>query len=265
MNAAMPSSAAFQQAFARALLADDPSDEAPAWMRALIAQPGFAVYRNTVICGCVDALRANYPAVATLVGDDWFDAAATHHARATPPSTPVLLDYGRGFADFLAGFPPAMELPWLADVARLDRFHTEAHAAPDARPTDPAAVAALGAAALSRVVLRPHPSARWAWFDDSPAAAIWQRSRAGQDLSELDWQPDGMLVVRPRDRVDAVPLGRAACVLLDGCAAGLPLAEAALVALEADRNADLRGVIAALLSAGAFVQGVDDDRRGESE
>lgn len=42
----------------------------------LVAQPGFAVYRNTVIKGRIDALQANYPAVARLIGEEWFRAAA---------------------------------------------------------------------------------------------------------------------------------------------------------------------------------------------
>ena len=100
----------------------------------LVAQPGFAVYRNTVMKGCVDALQANYPSIAGLVGEAWFRAAAVVHARAHPPLRPTLLDYGAGFAEFLAAFEPARELPYLPDVARLDRCWTDAHVARDEVP-----------------------------------------------------------------------------------------------------------------------------------
>jgi hypothetical protein len=66
----------------------------------LPAPPAFAVYRNTVMKGCIDALQANYPAVARLVGEEWFRAAAAVYARANPPRVPMLAEYGEGFASF---------------------------------------------------------------------------------------------------------------------------------------------------------------------
>ena len=73
----------YQDAFAQALLAEDRA--VPPQLAYLVAQPGFAVYRNTVLKGCIDALQANFPAVARLVGDDWFRAAASVHARSALP------------------------------------------------------------------------------------------------------------------------------------------------------------------------------------
>ena len=73
----------FQDGVVQALLA--PHDAAPDHLRALTDQPGFAVYRNTVLKGCIDALQANFPAVVRLVGEEWFRAVAALHARAQPP------------------------------------------------------------------------------------------------------------------------------------------------------------------------------------
>lgn len=65
----------FQDAFALALL--DPLVQPAARIAQLARQPGFAVYRNTVMKACIDALQANFPSVARLVGEAWFRAAAT--------------------------------------------------------------------------------------------------------------------------------------------------------------------------------------------
>ena len=110
-------------ALAQAIWSEAPADEAPAITR----HPAFAVYRNTVLKGCVDALQANYPAVARLVGDDWFQSAATLYARTHPPVDGRLVLYGADFADFLARMEATHQLPYLTPVARLDRMWTLSH------------------------------------------------------------------------------------------------------------------------------------------
>jgi hypothetical protein len=245
----------FQDGFARALLVAElqPDDHAPEIAR-LVAQPAFAVYRNTVMKGCIDALQANYPSVARLVGEEWFRAAAAIFVRAHLPAHPTLAVYGEGFADFLAGFEPAAELPYLPGVARLDRFWTEAHTAPDEVPIEAAAVARLGPEALARTVLRPHASARWSWFDAQPIATLWRRNRYPDqsDQAEIDWHAEGGLVVRPAAAVENVALDAAGCAFLDACASGGTLADAAAAALAEDAAADLARLMARLLEAGAF-------------
>lgn len=254
----------FQDAFAAALLAPATSDPAPLAeqpaMAQLVTQPGFAVYRNTVLKGCIDALQANYPAVSRLVGEAWFRAAAAVYVPNALPRHPSLLDYGDGFAGFLAHFAPARELPYLAGVARLDRFWTEAHIARDETPVAAAAVARLSPQELARTALRPHASARWAWFDGQPVRSIWQRNRPrapaiedGADATnDFAWQGEGVLVVRPHAAVAWLPLDRAGCAFLDACAAGGTLAAAAAAAHAADAHTDLAALMAQTLAAGAF-------------
>lgn len=243
--------AQFQDAFAHALFAQDapPRDD----MAALAAQPAFAVYRNTVSKACIDALLANYPAVARLTGEAWFRAAAAIHVREALPATPMLLEYGGDFARFLAGFAPAAELPYLPDVARLDRLWTEAHTAASEPVAEPSAVARLTPDALASAVLRPHAAARWAWFEGGPIYTIWSRNRdAAPSEGVLDWKSEGALLVRPRDAVEWLALEAGGCAFLDACAAGRPLGEAAVAALAAQPRADLREMMSTLLGAGAF-------------
>lgn len=251
MNTLPGALARFQDAFAQALFA--PDAESAAEVAELAAQSAFAVYRNTVMKGCIDALRANYPTVVRLVGDEWFRAAAAIYVREALPSEATLLHYGAGFADFLARFQPAAELPYLPGVARLDRFWTEAHAAPDDDVLDPVAVAGLAPEALAAKVLQPHPAARWAWFGDGPIYTIWSRNRTDAPADAgLDWRPEGALLVRPRHAVEWIALAAAGCAFLDACATGETLAEAAQAALRVQRDADLTQLMSALLKAGAF-------------
>lgn len=248
MNSAL---AEFQDAFSQALFAGDAT--AGNALATLVSQPGFAVYRNTVTKGCIDALRANYPAVARLVGEEWFRAAAAEFVRARLPEHPTLLYYGAGFGDFLRGFPLAAELSYLAQVARLDRFWTEAHAARDAEALLPDMLSTLSPEELAETVLHPHPAARWAFFESQPIYSIWRRNRELADgESELDWLGEGALLTRPASAVCWQALDAAGCAFLDACARGEPLGAAAAVALAVNPNTDLARLMASLLEARAF-------------
>ncbi len=245
--------AAFQDAFAAALGADVSAPQ----MASLAAQPGFIVYRNTVMKGCVDALLANYPAVARLVGDEWFRAAAAFFARDHLPVRPALVEYGDEFPDFLAAFEPAAELPYLADVARVERLWTEAHIAGDEEALAAGALASVSADRMACAVLRPHASARWAWFAGQPIFSIWRCNRDGADpgdLQTLAWRAEGVLLVRPGGSVQALELGAGGCAFMDACAVGSRLSDAGVAALDAEPQVDLAALLAQLLRAGAFAQ-----------
>ena len=243
---------AFQDGFAAAVWAAEPAASAP-WLAALQAQPGFAVYRNTVLKGCIDALQASYPTVCQLVGEAWFRAAAEVYARTRPPRDGVLVDYGNGFAGFLAQFPPAADLPYLGAVARLDRCWTEAHLAADAPTLQAAWLAQQAPEALALLRLQPHPAARWHWCAEHPAYQLWQRQRASLPWDDqLSWQGEGALLTRPHDAVQWSPLPHAGCALLDACAAGATFEDAAAQALQTDPGADLPALVALLLRTGAL-------------
>ena len=242
--------AAFQDAFAQALLHPHLADEAVA---SLVAQPTFAVYRNTVLKGCVDALAAGYPSVCRLVGTDWFRGAAADFARLHPPQRAMLIDYGVAFVEALAASEPGADLPYLAGVARLDRAWTESHAAADATPVAPDAVARLAPADFVRTRLVPHPAARWAWFESLPVVTIWSCTRVGTAVpAELEWRGEGVLITRPRDVVEWIALDRAGCAFMSACGAGRTVADAAMSAVIADPGVDLAALMARTLTCGAF-------------
>ncbi len=245
--------ARFQDDFVEALLAAH--DTSPSSLHALTLQPGFSVYRNTVMKGCVDALQANFPAVRKLVGEEWFRAAAALYVRGQPPNDARLLQYGERFPGFLRDFPPAAELPYLAGVAQLDRFWTEAHAACDADTLAPSVLVGLPAEQLGALVLAPHPAARWGWFDEQPIYTLWRRNREEHGMNEDDdvnWHGEGALITRSGGPVQWTSLDAAGCAFLDACRTREPLALAAEAALAHDAHTDLAQLMALLLEAGAF-------------
>jgi hypothetical protein len=236
--------ARFQDDFAEALYderAFAPADHA-----------AFAIYRNTAMRACLDALEANYPAVVCLVGRDWFRAAAAIHVSQSPPRDGRLFAYGADFPDFIEHFPPASGMPYLTDVARLDRRWGESLVAADAGVLDAASMATLGPDGLAALRLRVHPATR-TFAAASPAVTIWQASRAGVAVgADLAWQAECAIVTRCHHEVGVVPVDASVLRFLEAIAEGVSLADAALstVAIHPDARIDL--ILASLLNAGAF-------------
>lgn len=239
---------AYEDAFVSALM--DPAAPGP---DGLAIQAAFAVYRNTVMKGCVDALQGNYPAVTRLLGEQGFRAIASAFVRIHPPGTPLMVSYGEGFDAFLSAHEVAVELPYLPAVAKLDRFWTQCHLARSGPVLPVDALTGMDPDAIAACVLHVHPAARWEYFEDCPAYSIWSRNRvedANQD--DLDWQAEGALLTRPFDSVQWTTLDAGACALLDSCARGQSLDDAAAECLRRNPEADLTRIIATLLRHGAF-------------
>ncbi|WP_143328493.1 HvfC/BufC N-terminal domain-containing protein, partial [Caballeronia terrestris] len=96
-----------QSAFAMAIL--HPEYPIPPGLTGPDGEPSarrFAVYRNNVVAGLCDALKAAYPATRRIVGDEFFAAMARAYVLREPPRSPVMLRYGEGFADFVGAFEP---------------------------------------------------------------------------------------------------------------------------------------------------------------
>lgn len=244
--------AQFQDAFALALRGGEESG-LQAWLD--IQAPGLAVYRNNVAKASVDALLANYPTIERLVGGAWLRACAGAFLSDSPPASPVLADYGAGFATFLGTFGPAADMPYLASVARLDRLWFEAHAAADAEPMSPGALPQDGEG-LAGARLRLHPSVRLAFFDH-PAASIWRLNRppaepSDEDLAAIAWRAEGLMLVRSGGEVRSRLLNASDHRFLSLCAAGEPLEGCATGALERDPSFDVAALVADLFELETF-------------
>ncbi|HEU0310741.1 MAG TPA: DNA-binding domain-containing protein [Sphingomicrobium sp.] len=231
--------ASFQKAFAAAAMTE--------------GQPGimfrshaFAVYRNTSARGAVEALRASYPTVDALIGSEMFTEVALDFRRGCPPNGPVLSDYGANFADYLALQPWTSELPYLADVGRLDWLWLESFLA-------------AGAETLPRPLdttshIRLHPAARFVWLE-TPALTIWQAHRdpAGFDELEPEWRAEGALFARPGLHVRVEPIEPDCHRLLLCASAPIRIGDLAAAVGEAYPDSDVPELLRRCIAAGALI------------
>ena len=241
-----------QTAFAEALLEPEAALP-PAIARAAspAAKRRFDVYRNNVTSSLIEALKASFPVVCRLVGEDFFKAAATLYVRQDPPRSPLLFRYGASFADFLEGFPPAASVPYLGDVARLEWAWLQAYHAEDRAPLPIQDLAAFPQESLPALRFTLHPSfsllrSRW------PLVSLWAAVRAQREDPNIDMsQGEEAVLLRPEDQVMVQLLPAGACNFLSALAAGRSLGEAAQLAAEQHSGFDLAHHLQGLFTLGA--------------
>lgn len=211
----------------------------------LLSPRRFAVYRNNVIVGLVDALQAAYPVVYRLVGAEFFRVMGTYFVRRDPPSSPVLLHYGESFPDFLGIFEPVAHLPWLPDVARLERARLEAYHAAEAKPAD---LASIDPARFGQLCLTLHPSLRVA-TSRFAARTIWQANLAATPPAEIDpTGPEDTLLIRPDAQVLALPLAPGGAAFIAALQHGQPVMAAALEGISQNPRFDIAGTVSLLIA-----------------
>jgi hypothetical protein len=241
----------FETSFAGALLdADRPIPSNIVGHGAAVPARRFAVYRNNVATGLAKALENRFPVVGKLIGEEFFAAMALAFVRVKPPHSPLLATYGDEFPCFIAAFEPARELPYLADVARLEAARTRAYHAADAAPVGADRFANLDDNAIGDIRIDMHPSAGIV-RSPYPIVTIWAMNSGEQELAPIEaWRSEDALVCRPQLEVQvrAMPPGGAAFLL--ALAAGQPLGNAAEAALADDPDFDLAGNLAGLIGSG---------------
>lgn len=209
----------------------------------------FAVYRNNMRGALVEALAVRYPVVQRLVGEEFFRAMARDFALSHLPASPVLINYGGNFPDFIASFEPAGGLPYLPDVARLESAYWQAYHAADEKPAgeelfrslDPITLAErrIRFIASTHVIASPHP-----------VVGIWEAHAEDGEVKPVDLsQAEDALVSRPALAVEVRRLPPGAVAFISSLMQGAMLGEAAENAVEASAEFDLARNLAGLIQA----------------
>jgi hypothetical protein len=130
------------------------------------------IYRNHAVATVGAVLESAFPVVCRLVDKRFFAYAAHEYLREHPPPSRRLVECGAEFADFLAGFEPCKDLPYLADVARFEWTLTTAATVREPPSLKIEALAGISpeGAALLKLALQPSVS----YFASGwPIDAIW--------------------------------------------------------------------------------------------
>lgn len=158
-----------------------------------------AIYGDGYCLRLIEALQANYPAMAKLLGESEFAELGTAYVRANDSRFASIRYYGAGLSEFLATQPEYAAAPVLAELARWEWTMTEVFDAADAASIDASALAQVEPSHWGDLAFEFHPSVRrlvlqwnvpqiWrALTDDAdrPQAAL-----QGEPTSWLLWRQD---------------------------------------------------------------------------
>ena len=240
------------------------------------------VYRNGFLRACIDALRANYPSVEQLAGEERFPALARPYVEAHPPGIASLVEYGEGFTQHVRDTRAMHGLDWLASFAALDRAWTEVYfseddgveAAPPSSVSGKAGAPSSLRSARSGNLRAPSASVTSVPAADVPSDAkalmnlcgrlsprvrlvslefrvldVWSRLRQGEpgQQAEIRRMPRQVLIWRSGAEMLYRDLAPPEHAFIAGVAAGRPIGEAAGAALDIDAQFDLVATFASLL------------------
>jgi hypothetical protein len=213
----------------------------------------FAVHRNNVVVGLIDALSERFPVCLRLVGESFFRAMARRYVRVSLPRSPMLFEYGEEFPEFILGFAPARGLPYLPDVARLEYAMGRAYHAEDAEPLTLDFLRSLPGDRLARATASLHPSTQVV-PSKYPIVSIWRANQALNPPQILALHcPEEALVIRPHLDVNAHTLPAGGSAFVEALIARSTFGEAAQAASWRAKDFDLTGCLRGLLACEAFV------------
>ena len=251
----MPKLADLQADFSAAIRGAEPGPVAAAIVAdGLTAAERLNIHRNNMRGTLTDALALTFPVVQKLVGEGFFRYAAAEFIAAHPPRSGAVLAYGGELVGFLAAFPPAGGLPYLADVAGLEWAINDCYHGPDAGRLDRAALGNIPPDRLGEIRLHL-PGNHRIVSSAYPIGAIWQANQDGAEddaCIDLDAGGEDVLVVRPEMEVQVRVLTVGEAALLGALAAGETLGGAAEAALAAEPEFDLFQTLPGILAADTF-------------
>jgi hypothetical protein len=200
--------------------------------------------------GCSRGPEARFPAVEKIVGGVLRRDGAGVYPKAAA-ALAALAAYGDEFAEPWRS--NRRELPYLADVARIEAARTRTYHAADAAPLGASELAQLDAKTLSGLRVDLHPSLEIV-RSAHPVVTIWAMNSGAQKLEPIEaWLAEDALIVRPYLDVEVRLLPPGGAAFLRALAEGQSLGAAADAAFADDAAFDLTGSLAALIGGGLVI------------
>ena len=213
---------------------------------------GLDVYRNNLKLAWRNALKATFPVLTQLIGDDGMALLARDYLKQYPSVSGDLNHLGVHLAGFVADYAPLAEYVYLSDVAALEWVMHLAHYAADHTPLSVADLMAHGADEWLAAKVEFAPSA-FLLHTQTAAATIWQAHQTDADLQNIAVsQVEYMLVSRPIWRIELLVLAAADYAFLKQLRGGATFEQAFEYLEQHNIEFDFTRALPVLLDAGVW-------------
>ena len=199
------------------------------------------IYRNNIITGFTEALRAIYPVVERLVGEGFFLYASNTYINQYPSSSGNLHAYGVEFPSFLGAFEPAQGLKYLPDVAKMEWLYHEVYHERDTPPLDLGALSKIDPKDYGSLGFELNPASRL-MHSIFPILDIWrvnQNDYIGDQAVDLESGGTYLLLMRSGEEVEFHPLSETEYGMLIQMRHGCELGACLDIALSINKDFDL--------------------------
>jgi len=186
------------------------------------------IYRNNSREGFLATLRAAFPVLERLVGEDYFRQLAFEYRAQFPSTSGNLHHVGARLTGYLQQRFATTEYAYFADVARLESALQEAMVAADHRPLDLSSLRGVAENQYDRLAFMLHPAARLV-SSPFPVLTIWNANQPEADAAQtidLASGTERVLVLRTSEGVELRRLDTAEFAFLAALGAGRALASA---------------------------------------
>ena len=215
------------------------------------------IYRNNLNASLSDALEAVFPVIARLVGDRYFQQLSRGFIAGHPLRASSLHGFGRELPDHIVQQPELADLPYLADVARLEWGCHEVYHEADHEALAATRLAQVPPERQLQLRFRLAPATRLL-TSRYPVLSIWASNQPGASnaVAPISLEEGGVrvLIARRNGEIEFRVLGEAEDVWLRALAVDATLAEATESAIAQTVEFDLGGVLGRHLSLGTFDQ-----------
>lgn len=166
----------------------------------VVPKKRFSVYRNNITLSLISVLASTYPVVEEIVGEDFFATMAREFALTHLPQSPVMINYGKEFPDFLKTFAPVQELPYLSEVAQLEWHRNTAYHGANATPVSIEALGEFSEEDVPNLEFEFHPTFSLI-KSNYPIVTIWQahqQENPSEYLTGLSMdEGEAAVIIRP--------------------------------------------------------------------
>ena len=172
----------------------------------LSAEARVDVYADMYFYRLLEVLKEDYPATLAVLGEANFHNLITAYLIRHQPSEPSVRGAGKFLPDFLRAHRLRAEVPFVADLAKLERAITEVFCAADASLLEASVMNALQPEQWGTVKMRRIPAS-------AVLRAQWRAAEVLRAVEEkCDWKPprrerNWILVWRQNSRVSYREIG----------------------------------------------------------